>query len=450
MEASQARPADIAAAVLELVRARVPSAETEATVRLGNEALTRFAGSFIHQNMGAETSHISLRVALDGRVAAATMDGPTDRDTLGRLVDDVLAAARLRPADPDWPGLTAAAPSPDAGHWDDDTAEATPEARAQRVADFVAAADGLETAGYCSTEGLRTCFANSAGQLAEGRSTIAAVDGIARTATSDGSSHAVSVRLADLDGASAGRRAAAKARSAAHHTDLPPGRYEVLLEPYCVADIVAFLLIYGFSGRAVEEGRSFVRLGELQLDPALTLRDDVTEVGHVGIAFDAEGTPRRGISLVSGGVSTALLHDRRTAARAGTTSTGNAMEGAAAWGPLPSAALVAAGDRSDPDLLAGMERGLLITDLHYTRVLDPRTLVVTGLTRNGVWLVEQGRIVGSVANVRFTQSYVEALAPGAVRAVGSSRALVPGGFDGNLLVPMLHLSSWNVTGNARG
>ena len=112
--------------------------------------------------------------------------------------------------------------------------------------------------------------------------------------------------------------------------------------------------------------------------------------------------------------------------------------------------MLAAGDRDDEALLAGVRRGLLVTDVFYTRILDPRTQVVTGLTRNGVWLVEDGRIVRPVRNLRFTQSYLEALAPGNVLAVGSRPVLVRDGWGGHALVPSLHLASWSFTGGARG
>jgi predicted Zn-dependent protease len=441
----------VADRVVELVRSKARDAETEVTVRGGTDALTRFANSFIHQNVAESVSHVLLRVAVDGRTAATSLDGPTDDETLGRLIDEVLEAARVRPADPGWPGLAPRAEAPGVDHWDEATASASPDERAQRVRDFVDAAGGLESAGACATGAEVVAFANSAGQRLSGRATVADLDGIARTPTSDGSGRNSSVRMDAIDGRVVGERAAAKARGAADPTDLTPGRYEVVLEPYCVANLLQFLFGYGFNGRAVEEGRSFVRIGEQQLDETIDLRDDVTDPGHVGIAFDVEGTPRRRIDVVRKGVTTAVLHTRRTAARAGVESTGHAVEGAEQWGALPSNTVLAAGDRAPDALIGSVERGLLVTDLHYTRVLDPRTLVVTGLTRNGVWLVEGGRIVRPVKNLRFTQSYVEALAPGAVRGIGSDASLIAGGHDGgSCLVPSLHLAAWNFTGGAQG
>lgn len=441
---------ELADHVISLVRERAADAEVEVTVRQGTEALTRFATGFIHQNVASDVNHVVIRVALDGRNASTSVDGPADDETLGRAIDGVLDAARVRPPDPEWPGLASPEAAPDVDHWDEATAEASPDERAQRVREFVDAAAGLETAGFCSTMAIRLAFANSAGQRLTGRGTAAVVDGIARTSTADGSGRAGSVRLGDLDGGAIGGRAARKARDASNPTDLEPGRYEVILEPDCVANILSFLLVAGFNAKAVEEGRSFAKVGEAQFDRSIVLREDVTDPDTSGIAFDIEGTPKRPFDLVRDGITSGLLHTRRTAKAARTRSTGHAVEGGAAWGALGANLIVDAGRKSTDDLVAGVERGVLVTDFWYTRILDPRTQVVTGLTRNGVWLIEDGKIVRPVTNLRFTQSFLDALGPGAVRGISSERALLLGGWDSIYLVPSLHLASWNFTGGAKG
>jgi predicted Zn-dependent protease len=426
-------------------------AEAEITVTAGTEALTRFATGFIHQNVADAVQQVHLRLALDGRVAEASAN-QTDDDALARLVRSTADAARLQPVDPGWPGLAPPADAPAVDHWDDATAAAQPSERAERVGAFVTAADGLETAGYCSTEGVRIAFANSAGQRLSGRSTSATLDGIARTGSSDGSSRASSVRLADLDGTVTGLEAVRRARDSADATDLPPGPYEVVLSPSCVVNMLTFLALHGFNGRAVEEGRSFARIGESQFDEAISLADDVSHAMATGVGFDAEGTPKRRVELVRAGVTSGLIHDRRTAKALGTESTGNAVAGAGPFGALPANLVLEAGSASQDDLVGGVERGLLVTDFWYTRILDPRTQVVTGLTRNGVWLIESGRVQRPVTNLRFTQSFLDALGPGQVRGVGSDLTLVGGAVFGigAYVVPSLHLASWNFTGGAKG
>jgi predicted Zn-dependent protease len=444
------RALELADRAVGLVRSRAADAEVEVTVRQGTEALTRFATSFIHQNVASELNHVLIRVALDGRNASTSVDGPADDESLGRAIDNVLEAARVRPPDPDWPGLAGPAATVDADHFDEATASTTPDERARRVRAFVDASGGLETAGFCSTSDVRLAFANSAGQRLSGRGTAAEIDGIARTPTADGSSRHASVRIGDLDGGRVGARAATKARTASDATDLAPGRYEVVLEPDCVANILSFLLVSGFNGKAVEEGRSFARVGEQQFDASLTLRDDVTDPGTLGIPFDIEGTPKRPLDLVREGVTRGLLHTRRTAKAAGVESTGHAVEGGAAWGALGANLVLGAGNRSMDQLVEGVERGVLVTDFWYTRILDPRTQVVTGLTRNGVWLIEHGKVVRPVTNLRFTQSFLDALGPGAVRGISAERAVSLAGWDSIYLVPSLHLASWNFTGGAKG
>jgi predicted Zn-dependent protease len=216
----------------------------------------------------------------------------------------------------------------------------------------------------------------------------------------------------------------------------------------------------------VQERHSFVELGTAQFDPAITLVDDVQGAGAAGLPFDVEGTPRRRTVLVDAGTPVALAYDRRTAAKAGTTSTGGAVPGGASWGAVPASLVLDAAasttqkaeevdgpalDSAVAALVAQVERGLLVTASHYTRVLDPRTLVVTGLTRNGVWLIENGVATTPVQNFRFTQSYPHALAPGAVLGVGSHVVRLPGDWtDLACAAPALRLASWNYTGNASG
>jgi predicted Zn-dependent protease len=239
----------------------------------------------------------------------------------------------------------------------------------------------------------------------------------------------------------------------------------VVLESDAGVDIVRTLAIYGFNGKALYERRSFVRVGEQQFDPAVSLVEDVSAPGAIGLPFDSEGTPKRRLDLVDAGISRNVAHDRRTAAQCGTASTADSFPGARTWGPVPLNAWLLPADPTEPiretagppadssvaALVAGVRRGLLVTDFWYTRVLDPRPLVVTGLTRNGVWLIENGEITTPVQNFRFTQEYPQALAPGGVLGVGSHLVAQPADLDReSFAAPALHLASWNFTGGASG
>ncbi len=432
-------PLDVADRLVELVGDR---AEAEAACSTGRSALTRFANSSIHQNVADDYVWARLRVSVGGRVASAGTDRP-DAGGLERLVERTLAAAEMRAVDPEWPGLAPPAPAPVVTSYDEATQLAPPALRAQAVKEFVDAGPGLRGAGYVDSNGSHSAFANSAGQRLAGRSSSSTIEAIHRTERSDGRGWQSSSRLSDIDGGAAGRTAAEKARRGDDLVDIEPGRYEVVLEPFCLANMLEFLRD-GYNGRTFEEDRSFVKLGEAQLDAAITLWDDATDSRAISRGFDAEGTPRRRVDLVREGVSLGLCHDRKSAAKAGVESTGHGFGGGS--GGIATNLFMAPGTRSVEDLIGSVERGLLVTEFWYTRILDPKTQVVTGLTRNGTFLIEGGQVVGGVPNLRFTQSYVDALAPGNVLGVANDARL----FDGTYHVPTVHLASWNFTGGAKG
>jgi predicted Zn-dependent protease len=224
----------------------------------------------------------------------------------------------------------------------------------------------------------------------------------------------------------------------------------VILEPNAVANMLEKLSLYGFNGKAYAERRAYVEPGAAQFDPAVTLVDDALGPGCLGLPFDAEGTPRRPLVLVEAGVSRAVTHDRRSAAEAGARSTGHAPP-TGTGGPTAANLRLEPGDGTAAGLLSGLPRGLLVTDLWYTRVLDEKSLVVTGLTRNGVWLVEDGEVTRAVRNLRFTQSYPRALGPGAVLGVGDTAIMLPDSrASAWWTAPAVRLASWNFTGGSAG
>ena len=474
---------ELAAHVIQIVRELAGrEAEAEVNVRHEAEALTRFANSAIHQNVASASTGVRLRLHAGGRTAGGSTT-VTGADGLRTLVERTLAAVRVAPADRSWPGLAPPVPLRlSAGHpgsgersglafgFDEATARADPAERADRVRDFVRAAGGLETAGYCRTVYVSAAFANSAGQAVEGRTAEAAMDGIARSGEADGVARLAAARLADLDGAVLGARAAAKARAAAGPpVELPPGRYEVVLEPDAVRDVLENLAVFGFDGKSHNQQQSFAELGREQFDPEVTIVDEPLgsrDEPAADLPFDDEGTPRRPLVLVRDGVTMAVTHDRASAAQAGTESTGHATAVSRSWGPharhlrleaapLPGAAPGTGGTGvvagSARPLITGVRRGLLVTDLWYTRVLDPKALIITGLTRNGVWLIEDGEVTSPVSNLRFTQSYPLALGPGRVLGIGTETVLLPESWGrARYAAPALHLAEWNITGNASG
>jgi predicted Zn-dependent protease len=445
---------ELADRVVALVEARGAdvAATVEANVRVSRtrHGLTRFANSFIHQHVGEDTVRVALTLAVDGRTATASTTA-VDEPSLDELVATGIASAEFQPVDPHWPGATPPAEVPGVGNIDPATADATPDERAALVKQFVDADPSLRAAGYVDTELDQLAFASTAGQRATGATTRATADGIHQTDVSAGSAHGTSVAIGDLDVAALGARAADRARRSADFRDLDPGTYEVVLGPEAVSTVLTFLSVYGFNAKAHLEGASFVELGEQQFDPAITLFEDPTDPRAIGVPFDAEGTPRRRFALVEQGVSRALAHDRRTARRAGTTSSGNAIPGGEGFGAIPLNIVMPGGTTPVDDLVGSVERGLLVTQFHYCRILDPKSQVATGLTRNGTFLIENGDVTGAVGNLRFTQSFLAALGEGQVLGIGDDDRYADGEFGAGMVIcPSLRLAGWSFTGGAKG
>jgi predicted Zn-dependent protease len=435
----------------EAVLAAVPGhVEAQASVRVTRKALTRFANSYIHQNVEEDTAVLTVDLADQGRIARASttlMDG----DSLDRLVATALDAVATSPVDEDWTGFSDPVDVPEVGHYDAPTASAGPEARAAVVADFIDAGSDMSAAGYCDTTTEIRAVANHLGLRYEGSATSAVLDGIQQTDSSAGKAHRESQRLGELDGAAVGREAAAIAAAAVDAVDLVPGPHEVVLRPNCAATIAIFVGLYGFGGKAASEQRTKVVLDELQFDPKITMRDDVTDPRALGLPVDWEGNPKRVVELIREGRSQGFVHDRRTAGRMGVESTGHDWEHSAWFGPAPTNLFIAGGDGSEEEMIGSIDRGLLVTEFNYCRILDPTTLVVTGLTRNGTFLIEEGRVTRPVSNLRFTESFFDALRDGNVVGLAGDARLADSEYGpGMVHAPTMHLASWNFTGGAKG
>jgi predicted Zn-dependent protease len=441
------RQEELVEATLALVAGR---ADAEVYADVGTSSLTRFANSFIHQNVSEDAAEVTLKVAVDGRVSSSTTTDTTP-EGLAAFVDAVIDTAAQQPIDDKWPGIGDATEQIAVDHWDEATADADPVDRAMAVKAFVDEGEGMLAAGFCQTESRGHAFGNSNGARANGRFTTAVIDGIHQTPTSAGSGHAAGSKIGALDAAAVGVMAARRSRDSANPFDAKPGDYEVVLSPECVATIGIFLNAYGFNAKTAEEGMSFAELGSHQFDDSVNIWDDATDPRALYVPFDIQGTPKKRTELVSDGVTRSLLHNRRTAGKAGVASTGHAVPGGDVFGPFAMNMFIGGGDSSVDALIATVERGIYVSAFNYCRVLDPKSLVVTGLTRNGTFMIENGKITDAVTNMRFTQSFISALGPGNVVGIGDDARFADSEF-GPLLVhaPSMRLASWNFTGGADG
>ena len=441
--------ADAARRVLEAALDGAPGSQVEALLFHEWGGLTRFADSSIHQSTFREDASLRVRVVRDGRVAVASTNELTPEGAAG-AAKSAREMAEVASPDKLFPGLAPKADVPAKDAFDDATASATPEDRAEGVAAMVGqAGDGFRAAGSYETGGAEIALANTEGQFCYGPTTQASVTAL--VSGGDGGAgyvEAWSVSSGGLDLEAIGRRAAGKAHDSQAPRDVEPGRYEVVLEPAAVATLVAFLSWLGFGGRAIVEGRSCLsgKEGQQVAAPSISIADDVLAPGMPGAAFDFEGTPKRRVDMIRGGDFEGGVHDRRSAKQAGVESTGHALPAPNPEGAFPLNLVLEPGDASVEDMIASTKRGLLVTRFHYSNVVHPIESVITGMTRDGTWWIEDGEVRHPVKNLRFTQSILEALS--GTEMVGRDTELASEFFFSASSVPALKLSSFHFTGRS--
>jgi len=423
----------------------------EALYMAGDSALTRFATNQIHQNVREHDATLQVRVVDGERVGVAR----TNRLDDGGISDVVARAEAIATRSAPNP-RTAVLPEPDDRDHDPElgyaaaTADAGPERRAEGARAVIAAgeAKGLESSGSFATSVTTVAVANSRGIRARHRSTRASLltvmmDGFASGAAS-GYAHASSPDVGDINADALGAEAARKGDEMRGATAAEPGDYEVILEEHAVAGLLEYLSYIGFSGLAHEEGRSFMELGGQMMSESVSIWDDGADPDGMPSPIDFEGVVRRRVDLIERGVARAVVHDAATGARSGTGSTGHGLPAPNLYGPMAANLFMAPGSTPREELIAGVKRGVWVTRFHYINPVHPKKAILTGMTKDGTFLIEQGRISRPLLNFRFTQSIPDAFSD--VRAVSDTTKLLGGEFFGASRVPALHLGSFSFTG----
>jgi PmbA protein len=445
---------DDVATLLDRVISQSEAPATEAVYFGQDAALTRFATNQIHQNVREHDASLQVRVIDEDRIGVAS----TNRLDEAGIADVVARATAIMERSAPNP-RAAVLPEPDGGSYDPElgfvaaTAEATAETRADGARAVIAAgeAKGLQTAGSFATSTMTIAVANSKGIRALHRSTSAKLltvmmDGFASGAAS-GYAQAGSPDVREIDAEAVGREAAGKGDDMRGAEILDAGEYEVILEEYAVAGLLEYLDYIGFSGLAYEEGRSFMELGDRVMGESVSIWDDGHDPDGLPAPIDFEGVTRKRVDLVTDGVATAVVHDAATGARAGIGSTGHALPAPNLIGPMALNLFMAPGTTPRDELITGVKRGVWVTRFHYINPVHPKKAILTGMTKDGTFLIEDGRISRPLLNFRFTQSIPEAFSD--VRAASATTKLVPGEFFGAARCPALHLGSFNFTGTTR-
>lgn len=433
--------------ILEAALAAANADQAEARLTARRAELTRFANSAIHQNASERDAFLEVRVAFGrrvGRAATNVLAPQSIRATVHRAEQ----LARQAREDAEWADLPGPFQYAELPTHFEATAACGPEQRARAVVEVIASAarENFVAAGAFETEASEVANANSRGLRAYRRETRADLNTVVMSGTVSGASSGYARQLsrdvATIKPQAVSAIAADKCGRSQNPTTIEPGDYEVILEPECVATMLGFLGFLGFGARAYQEQRSFMcgRLGERICGQNVTIWDNGLDARGWATPFDAEGAPKQRVELITDGVARGVVFDTATAARESKSSTGHAMPGSFfGRGPVPTNLFLQPRDATIAQMLACTRRGLLVTRFHYTNTVHPIKTIITGMTRDGTFLIQDGAMVGPVRNLRFTQSILEALS--SVELIGRDLVCL-----GAQTVPALKIGRFTFTG----
>jgi predicted Zn-dependent protease len=450
-----------AAEIFSRIKRHSTADEVEVLCYGGKSALTRFANNIIHQNVAEENYSVSVRTVFGGRTARATTN-KLDDESLLRVVQASESLAKVQHPDPDL------LPMPDAGEgsraapavpsrYFTETAALTPELRADGVQKIVSVADRhkLTTAGiFSSAEWVEGIF-NSRGLSNWHTHTSSEISITMLAGDSSGWQKSNYPDVSQQDPAGLAEIAARKALESAGPREVPPGKYTVILEPAAVLDMVGFMF-FDFGGLSILDQRSFLnnRVGTQVFGPNINVWDDALDPLQAGSPFDGEGIPRQRVQLVENGVVKRLVYARATAKKMKQSEYADKLGPVAATGhgfSLPNEMgeapiNIVFGTPADPrtvdQMIASTEHGVLVTRLWYIREVDPYEKILTGMTRDGTFYIENGKVRHGILNFRFNESLIHMLSN--VEAMGTPvRASGEESFD--MVAPSMKVKDFNFT-----
>lgn len=420
--------------------------ETEVLLTHSEENLTRFSDNIITQNVARLTDSLTVKVHCGKKVGRAGVN-QFDDDTLRRSVETAQKIACQQRDTPDLLPLLGPTQFAKTDAFTEATAVYGPEERAKVVRRLVTEAEKhhASAAGIFSNGWDAVALGNSKGLFGYHRASKAIFSATVEIGGQPGWAEDIQQDVNRIEVESVIAASIHKAEQARNPITMPPGEYTVVLEPAAVTDFLMFMAFEGFGGLNYAEGRSFLsgKLGEKVLGDNITIVDDAYDAMNPGLPFDFEGVPRQKLILIEHGIARQVAHDRYTAKQANAETTGHSLPQPNSTGAFPLNVLMEGGDSNFEEMIRTTEKGILVTHFHYTNVLDPIKLILTGMTRDGTFLIEDGRVRHAIRNLRFTESAVEAFQR--VELISRERKTADAFFAGRFVAPAIKISKFNFT-----
>jgi len=429
-----------------------PADQTEALLLTEDSSLTRFAHSAVHQHVAEKNQTLILRVILGKRIAVVTTN-ILNPSSLKKCLAKALALAKVQHPNDEFVSLPKPRPIPEMNTFSKTIQTLTPNKKVTMIKEVLrlVKGEGFKASGAFSHGEVELAVVNSLGVDAYQEFSDLFFHLIVDTGGSSGYAGFVSRDVDRFDTTALAREAIKKA-SRGEPIQVEPGEYEVVLEPYAVSELLSFLGYLGFHAMAVQEGRSFFcnEFGKRMVDEKVTLYDDGLDPKGLQVPFDFEGIPKQKVTFFEEGIAKEVTYDSFTAAKEGKESTGHALIAPNTEGPIPINLFMKSGNSSLDEMVRSVRKGIYVTRFHYTNVVEPMKAVITGMTRDGTFLIEQGEIKGPIKNLRFTESILKALSR--VSAVSKDQRVCSEGtvysrrFITGTVAPALKVDGFNFSG----
>jgi len=434
--------------IFDYILCKSKASETQIIFHGEHSFLTRFANSVVHQNVMEKNRRLSIKTVMGKKIGEATTSSLKKTDLM-RLLEKSMGIAKCGKDNPDYCGLPTNREQRDIETYFRATHFFSQIKKVNIIKDIIKTGRPFQCFGTFTTGSTEIAIGNSKGLFAYNKGTDAEFRLTIRGKNGSASGQCANRNIEKMDFVRLKNEVHKKTKMAQNPKNIKPGRYTVLLTPEAVRELIGFLGFLGFNSLLHSERRSCLsgKLGKKIFNKRFSLFDAPLDRRGFAFPFDFEGVPKKKLLLVDKGIVRNLVYDRHTASKEGKRSTGHFIN--PATGPIPLHLVIKRGKKSYKKMVKKITSGIEITTFHYVNVVEPRSLLLTGMTRNGTFMIKNGEIAYPLKNLRFNQSVLDAFKN--IISISREARLVGGGnfygprFPLGSILPFITIEDFNFT-----